>query len=288
MRKIGRLGCIISVLIALNSASGEFLSEKEKTIFHPRDKEIAEEVFKKFSAEKNLLTAQLVLKIGLVFKETPYVAHTLESEPEKLVINLRELDCTTFAESSLALALTIKKGNPTFEKFCDNLQNIRYYNGEIINYTSRIHYFSDWIFENSKIGFIADASEEIGHIPYPLNVNFMSTHPESYRQLKGNSSFVSAIAEKEKQISMRKMFYIPEENLAAVENQLNDGDIIGLTTTIKGMDVSHVGILIKQNGRVHLLHASSVLKKVVVSEELLEQYLKSSKSVTGIMVARPL
>ena len=261
---------------------------QQKVLFEPRDKQIVQNLLSKFPEGKNTATAELTAKIGIELLNTPYVAHTLEKEPEQLVLNLRELDCTTFAENCLALARTVKSGVTTFEKFCAELQNLRYYNGEINNYTSRIHYFSDWIFENSQRGFVNDVSGEIAQTPYPLNVNFMSTHPDSYRQLKSNNTFVKTIAEKEKQITLRKMFFIPEEKLAGVEPLLHDGDIVGITTTINGMDVSHVGILIKKDGRVHLLHASSVLKKVVVSDETLEDYLKGSKSVTGIMVARPL
>jgi hypothetical protein len=263
------------------------VAAQNSVIFEPRDKEIVQNLLTKFSEGKNMATTELTSKIGIELLNTTYVGHTLEKEPEQLVVNLRELDCTTFAENCLALARTIKSGVPTFEKFCSELKNIRYYNGEIKDYTSRIHYFSDWIFENSKRGFVADVSGEITQTPYPLNVNFMSTHPESYRQLKSNNTFIKTIAEKEKHITLRKMFFIPEEKLALVEPLLYDGDIVGITTTINGMDVSHVGILIIKSGRMHLLHASSVLKKVVVSDETLEDYLKGSKSVTGIMVARP-
>lgn len=279
---------LIFVLTPFNSNLKKSDEAMKGVVYLQKDKEIAEKVLKQFRAEKNISTAELVMKIGLFFIETPYVAHTLEFEPEQLVINLRELDCTTFAESSLALAMTIKESNPTFEKYCANLQNLRYYNGEITNYTSRIHYFSDWIFENSKRDFVADVSGEIGQTPYPLNVGFMSTHPESYKQLAGNSSFVTIIAEKEKYISTRKMFYIPEDKLSEVESYLKDGDIVGITTNMKGLDISHVGILVRKNNRIHLLNASSISMKVELTEGTLEEYLKNSKSSNGIMVARPL
>jgi len=131
-------------------------------------------------------------------------------------------------------------------------------------------------------------SVEIGQNSYPLNVGFKSTHPESYRQLAGNSSFVTIIAEKEKQITTRKMFYIPENKLSEVESYLKDGDIVGITTTLKGLDISHVGILVRKNNRIHLLNASSISMKVELTEGTLEEYLKNSKSANGIMVARPL
>jgi len=54
------------------------------------------------------------------------------------------------------------------------------------------------------------------------------------------------------------------------------------------MDISHVVIAIHKAGRIHLMHASLKYKKVIVSTETLEQYLNTYKSITGIMVARPL
>jgi len=254
--------------------------------YDPKDKEILSEIFTKYGNQNKASTAELVVLIGKYFLETPYVAHTLEMEPEQLVVNLRELDCTTFVENCLAISRTIKSGELSFEKFCAELQNIRYHNGRIDNYTSRIHYFSDWIYENDKRNIVKDVSQEIANSPYPLHVNFMSTHPESYAQLK-DASLIPVIAKQEKEISSRSMFYIPEEKLAEVEKDLIDGDIAGITTTIQGMDISHVVILIKKEGRVHLLHASSAAMKVMISENTLEDYLKSSKSATGIMVARP-
>ena len=277
----------IFVLTAFHSNTARSYEPLKGVVYLQKDKEIFEKILLQYSAEKNTPIAELVVKVGTFFKETPYVAHTLEIQPEQLVVNLRELDCTTFAESVLAIARTVKSEKPSFEQYTNELRNIRYRNGKIDGYPSRIHYFSDWIFENNKRNFIKDVSEEIAKIPYPLKVNFMSTHPASYVQLK-DSMLIPVIAKQEKEISSRRMFYIPEDKLAEFEHHLQDGDIVGITTTIKGMDVSHVGILVRQNGRVHLLHASSTAKKVILSEETLEEYMKSSKSATGIMVARPM
>lgn len=273
-------------ITACYSISKKNTKISDKVVFLQKDKEILEQILQLYSNEKNAATSDLIIKVGSFFKETPYVAHTLETEPEQLIVNLRELDCTTFAENCLAIARTIKSDNPSFEQFTHELQNIRYRNGVINGYTSRIHYFSDWIFENNKKYLLKDISKEIAEMPYRLSVNFMSTHPESYVQLK-DSTLIPVIAKQEKEISKREMYYIPKEKIAAVENRLHDGDIAGITTSIKGMDISHVVILRRVAGRMHILHASSTAKKVILSEETLEDYLKSSKSATGVMIARP-
>jgi len=286
MKKVTCLFLSIFVLTSFHSNTGKSNEPLKGVVYLQNDKQIFEKILQQFSAEKNTPIADLVVKVGTFFKETPYVAHTLEIEPEQLVVNLRELDCTTFAENCLAISRTIKSENPSFGQFTRDLQNIRYRNGKIDGYPSRIHYFSDWIFENNKRSFINDVSEEIAKIPYPLKVNFMSTHPASYVQLK-DSTLIPVIANQEKEISARTMFYIPEEKLTEFEHLLKDGDIAGITTTQKGMDISHVVILQRVAGRIHILHASSTAKKVILSDESLEEYLKSSKSATGIMVTRP-
>jgi hypothetical protein len=278
---------LIITISSCNSKPTKTTETSVKAVYLQKDKEIFEQILKLYANEINTATGDLIIKVGSFFKETPYIGHTLEAEPEQLVVNLRELDCTTFAENCLAIARTIKSENPSFEQFIKELQIIRYHNGVINGYTSRIHYFSDWIFENDKKYLVKDISKEISNTPYPLKVNFMSTHPESYIQLK-DSTLIPIIAKQEREISSRTMYFIPEEKLAKVENFLKDGDIAGITTTIKGMDISHVVILQRVDGRIHILHASSAANKVILSEETLEDYLLNSKMSTGIMIVRPL
>ena len=230
-----------------------------------------------------------MVEVGLLLKNTPYVANTLETPKEELVVNVRELDCTTFAENALAIANAVKSENPSFEKFAGELQKVRYRNGEIDEYPSRLHYFSDWIYNNQEKGLVKNVSKELAETPYSKKINFMSTHPESYNQLKNNNEMVERISNQENEISKREMYYIPEDKISEVEDKLKDGDIAGITTNIGGLDISHVVILKRnEDGRIHLLHASSAAHQVIVSNETLEEYLKNSKSATGIMVARPL
>jgi hypothetical protein len=259
----------------------------EKTVFEPKDQEILEQVFDLCSADQEVPTSALMVKVGSFFLETPYVAHTLEKEEEQLVINLREMDCTTFAENCLAISRTIQRGNHTFEQFANELQFLRYRDGKIDGYPSRLHYFCDWIHDNQEKKLIEDLSEEMAHTPLDKEIHFMSTHHESYRQLQESASLVDLIAAQEKEITARNMFYIPESRIAELEGQLMDGDIAGITTHIEGIAIQHVGLLIRKEGHIHLLHASSKAGKVVISENTLEEYLLNNSSASGIMLARP-
>jgi len=257
--------------------------------FQKTDKKIVEDVLLKCREDKKLETGLLVVKVGQLFLETPYVASTLElGAKEEMVINLREMDCTTFAENCLALARTIQKEHPTFTDFVDELRFIRYRDGILNEYPSRLHYFSDWIFNNDKKKTIKSISNEIGDFAFSNKLNFMSNHPENYPALKKHPEFIKEIAAQESEINNRKAWYIPKNKISEYEPFLHDGDIIGLTTSIPGMDISHVVIAIRKDGRIHLLNASSKFKKVLISKETLEQYLNIHKSTTGIMVARPL
>jgi hypothetical protein len=266
----------------LSASAGNLVCQEE-------DKEILERILEIHKEDTELAMSELMVKVGRFFLDTPYVAHTLESgDEEKLIINLRELDCTTFAENCLALARTIRSGEHSLEKFAAELLSIRYRDGVLEGYPSRLHYFCDWIHNNEQMKLITNVPEDLPQQSFHRQIHFMSTHPDSYRQLREDSTLVAALAAQEKNISSREMHYIPETSLEQVENQLKDGDIVGITTSIDGLAIQHVGILVRVEDRIHLLHASSAAKEVVLSRGTLEDYLLNSKSATGIMLARPL
>ena len=239
---------------------------------------------------KKLPVSGLIIETARFFLNKPYVASTLELEPEGLVINLRELDCTTFVETVLALSRAVKLYDiPTIENFGEQLRNIRYRRGNIGNYTDRNHYFSDWVYENETRGHIKDVTKEIGGVPYKLNLGFMSSHPDSYKQLKANPEFVEAIKKKEDEISQRDVYYIiPEASIKSCEKEMKDGDIVSFVTDIEGLDVSHVGFIHLNKGVVTFIHASSSAKKVIVNPQSLLVYVGKNKRNTGVMIARPM
>ncbi len=264
------------------------IPEKKDLLYESRDLEIVEMILQRYAGEGESGTGELVAEIGRQFLETPYVGHTLEKgDTEKLVINLRELDCTTFAENCLALARTAQMRKPNFGKFAKELEKIRYREGVRDGYASRLHYFSDWIYDNEKKKVVKDVSRGIAHLLMPNQVNFMTTHPANYPLLKDNPAVIAEIAAIEKEISGRMTWFIPKDKVSVLEGELKNGDILGLTTGIEGLDVSHVVIALRIDGHIRFIHASSKEKKVVISEETLEEYLKKSKMTTGIMVARP-
>ena len=241
-----------------------------KIIVTDADKAILQAKLDKFAAQRSLPIGELIINIGKDFLGTPYVAKTLDkTNEENLVVNLRELDCTTFVENCLAIARTVKSSKPNFKQFITELEKIRYRNGKMDGYVSRLHYFSEWISDNESKRLLDDVTFQLGGIRMPINLNLMSTKPEA-------------------ELSARIFFYIPTAKFGDAEADIQDGDIAAMTSPIEGIDVLHVGLMFRNQNRIYFLHASSTQKKVVITEEPFEQYLSESKRSSGIMIARPL
>ncbi len=289
MKQILTLNMLLFLIFSCGGGKSVEAPANDQLLYEASDSIMAVEVLRKFSLGEKPEPGILVRDIALHFLGTPYVAHTLENgADEKMVINLREMDCTTFAENCLALARTASMKKPSFAKFAEQLEKIRYRGGIRHGYGSRLHYFSDWIYDNDHKKMVKSISQEMAHMMVPNQVNFMSTHPDSYPVLKGNEELIAELTTLEKEISGRMTWFIPRDQMAEAERQILDGDIIGITSGIEGLDVSHVVIAIHQGRSLHFIHASSRENKVVVSDQSLRQYLDSSKMATGIMVARPL
>ena len=250
------------------------------------------EVYERYCAamkEKTALPAGgLMVETARFFLGTPYVAGTLEEVPERLVINLHGLDCMTLVENTTALAWSVKH-RPAFDGYASALKDMRYRNAgnATLDYTDRLHYTTDWIYENEKRGYLKDVTKEIGGKPLKLDLSFMSTHPDSYKQLKGNPDRIAIMAAKEKEINARPHYYIPQDEIDAHAGQIRNGDIVCFVTTVKGLDISHVGIICREGDKLTFIHASTTKKQVIVNEEPLQEYVQGVKRNCGIMIVRP-
>ncbi|WP_089239505.1 N-acetylmuramoyl-L-alanine amidase-like domain-containing protein [Belliella buryatensis] len=231
---------------------------------------------------------ELNIIIGSWMLGTPYVEKTLEIPgDEKLVINLVGLDCTTYLETVIGLSSIVKKGQITFESYEKELEKIRYRNGILGEYPSRLHYFSDWLYENEQKGIIKDITAEIGGQTYTNQPSFMSENPQYYPQLS-SPIFVNDIKSIETQIANRTYHYIPKSDIKKHESNIKSGDLIAITSSLNNLDIVHVGFAIEKAGRIHLLHASTRSMQVEITAVPLADYIQNNKSQTGIMVARML
>ena len=254
----------------------------------PENKEAVINKIKEVNGIDNALFGEELVAIGRTFIGTPYIAKTLEDgEEESLVITLEGLDCTTYVENVLAFGLLKEKAGPSFDSFVKTLEKIRYRDGKLDGYGSRLHYFTEWISNNEKKGLVQNITASLGGVELDKKLHFMSGHRDLYPRLKDDTLF-QQIQDTEKELQQHPLCILSQEMLTLNEDQLQNGDIIALATSIEGLDVTHTGFAIRaDDGRIHLLHASSA-GTVEISELPLADYLKKIKNNTGVIVARPL
>ena len=228
-----------------------------------------------------------VALLGQEFLGTPYVAGTLEGDTERLIVNLDELDCTTYVETVLTLAYTAGERRNSWRDYIHNLEKIRYRNGTINDYASRLHYFSDWVVDNTHRGTIKEYTSRMPENDWAVKtLDFMSRNRDLYPALKDSTQY-ERIKDCEIGYRSHRYPYVKAARLAnkAFANTLKDGDVVALTTKKPGLDVTHMGIIIKKDGVPHLMHASSKAGKVIIDDLPLADYLKRT-GATGIRIIR--
>lgn len=222
----------------------------------------------------------------------PYVAHTLEvNKTERLIVNLRQLDCTTYVENVCALTWCMKQKKYTFEDFCKILQTLRYRGGKLNGYASRLHYFTQWIEDNTLLGLVHETQSKGApfNATQTIHIDYMSKNPDKYKMLKGQDSLIAEIAQQEKQLNGKKYRYITKNaiyNNKITRETIADGDIIAILTNIPGLDTSHIGIAVWHKDGLHLLNASQIHKKVVEEPMTLRKYMSKHPKQTGIRVVK--
>ena len=253
------------------------------------DLRIFDEVIDSILPFKALPMRELMVKTAMQFLGTPYVAYTLEIEPERLTVNLRETDCILFVEMCLSLALTAKSGKPDFETYCNTLRGLRYKDGVVDGYPSRNHYTSAWIRQGEKNGIMKDISRDLGGTEYEQTFSFMSSHPQSYRQLKDHPELIKDIRKTERSLD-GQYWYLPKKQLARSAKGIKDGDIICYCYDggkVPGLDIAHVTIAYHtEDGTLTFIHASSADHKVEINDVPVIPYVNGMKSQSGIRVLR--
>lgn len=248
-------------------------------------------LFKKAQTLKTKSMPSLMLFFARQLKGLPYVAKTLEvNSDEQLVVNLRQLDCTTYVETVLALSRCMAQGKTSFANYCTQLRMIRYAGG-VVSYPTRKHYFTYWILQSAGQGLVQDIQGP--NPPFKavqtVKANYMTNHLDQYPMLNGRLDWIRKIKAMETSITGMKPRYIPKgalDNSVLLRRTVHDGDIIGLVTTKEGLEISHVGIAVWHKDGLHLLNASSLYHKVVEDSDLLAAYLNKRKSAKGIRLLR--
>jgi len=205
------------------------------------------------------------------------------------------MDCVTFFENSLCIARIIQKSKLYLNSLIEEVTFTRYRNGKIEDYSSRLHYTSDWITDNVQKKVIEDVTDSIARNIYPkgakpvqFNVTFMSENPQYYKALQNDKTLVEKISHYESEIRKRTYFIITIDKIKSIEKFLKTGDIIAIATSKKGLDYSHTGLIFVDDEQIaHFLHASTKTKKVTL-DIAISKYVEQNSSNIGISVLRPL
>ena len=201
--------------------------------------------------------------LGIGYSEQTLIGD--KDTQEVFVINLRELDCFTFIEYVEAMRLSV-----SFQDFGMHLRKVRYKSGAV-DFTSRNHFFTDWREDNTE--FVNDITEEIG------GMHTAMTH-KILNEKEDGTPFVPGLAPVEREVS-----YIPSGAVDAISEKLRTGDYLGIYSKVKGLDVSHVGIIIREDNTIFLRHGSSQKKYRKVIDQDFHRYIAGKP---GIIVLRPI
>ena len=289
----------LSIWLFLSSpivfSQGTAAVKKKVPVKQPTHQEIFNE---KMTLPRPLSMTTGVVAFGKTFRGNPYPKSKIDTtkrtdgsvklqpiSAEVLVVNLRIFDCVTFVESMIALTQTSRSKTPNFDIFKQKIAQIRYRNGEI-DYAARLHYFSDWLFENEKRGVLKNITQSIDGEIFDKSVFYMSYKKDTLYGNMADPTTFARMKKVEENITNRVKYFIPKDKVADIESKIKDGDIIGITNRLEGMDMAHTGIALWQNGRLYMLHASSQFRQVLISDVPLVDYLARNKSQTGIMVGR--
>ena len=256
--------------------------------------DVLKRILQKSSAEKwrKLPIGKVIGKVAMELAGTPWMPFTLDVSPdaEYCVVNLKGVDCFTFIENSLCLARMIKRVETSPEDLVNEVQFTLYREGKMGDFTTRLHYISDWFFDNEKKGVLKILTPELpGAETFPQKIDFMTKHPGSYKQLKSHPELTSGIKAAEDRINARSLKYLPMDSLKDAEHLLQTGDLVGVTTTKGGLDIGHCGLCLKdENGVVHFVDASSIRRKMRVTYEPEMVASLNRPQFTGVMIVRPL
>jgi len=235
----------------------------------------------------------LMQNLGVRLRGRPYLEGTLDTgSSESLVVRLDGFDCVTFIETTLALARGIRAGDSTYAGFARRLAKLRYRNGTLQGYCSRLHYFTEWMADNEEKGLVERIDDTLGGRRMADTIDFMSTHRGSYDRFATNDSLYACVQAMEDSLRARQQArpvrFVPQDSIRAVYDQLRAGDIVGIATSIDGLDIAHTGLVYAPpdgGSERGFLHASLSDGVVVLPD--LQRYIRQIDHQIGIVVARP-
>lgn len=209
---------------------------------------------------------------------------------ETLHVNLDQFECVSFIESSVAVARCGWLGTATGECFERELIASRYRGGDIGDYASRLHYFTDWIGDNQARHRVVDLTPSLGGRPVYRNF-FYITRRRLQRAVVSDAVTMDLhqeLASTEARLSAMPHAVLDREQAPPVLSKLQEGDLVAFVRERPGLLVHHAGFAHWSGGKPRLLHASSYHHRVVITATDVTDYLLRRPERRGILVIRPL
>lgn len=244
---------------------------------------------------RQLPLSERTIKVARELVGTAYVNYTLEVDDriESPVANLKQMDCWTYYENSLAIARLLRY-KPGPYKPTDMLHMVeieRYRNGVCTgSYLSRMHHLEEVFADNQRRGYAVNITPRLpGAERMRREIREMTVQWKNYRYLRSNPSLIEPMGKIEAQVSNLPVYQIPKSKVRAVENYLQNGDICAITSTDKSGYTSHVGMIVRLNNRAYFTHATSDREKgrMVIIDRPITDYLNDSAKHSGIVICRP-
>jgi hypothetical protein len=245
---------------------------------------------------EKLPLGRAIARVGQLAQGTPYRAATLEEylaagaapSTEPATCYLTVFDCVTLVESAQAVARTAAKPNAGWDDFVHEIERMRYRGGVRAGYASRLHYFSEWITDNTRRGLVRDMGPSLGADEDRRPLRFMSTHRSAYPALKDDATY-EAIVRMERTLDAQPRHVIATARIPAAMDRIHTGDVLAFATGVDGLDASHTGLAYRDPaGVLRVLHAPLSGGAVTISRGDLHAYVGGIRRSTGVMVARPL
>ncbi|MES2983352.1 MAG: N-acetylmuramoyl-L-alanine amidase-like domain-containing protein [Verrucomicrobiota bacterium] len=244
---------------------------------------------------RSLAIGDRTVRVARELTGAPYINYSLEVDNriESPVANLNAMDCWTFYENALAISrMLVAKPAPYRPQ--DMLQMIeieRYRNGVCTgNYLSRMHHLEEVFYDNQRRGLARNITSQIpGAVRIHREIHEMTVQWRNYRYLKHNPSLIEPMGRIEARVSKLPVYHIPKDKARAAEAYLQNGDICAITTHDLDGYTSHVGLIIKINGRAYFSHATSERDKgrMTIIDRPITDYLNAKSKHAGMIICRP-
>jgi hypothetical protein len=235
------------------------------------------------------------IRVARAMVGTPYMNYTLEVDDriESPVANLGAMDCWTYYENALAFArmLRYKPGPYTPQDMLHMVEVERYRGGVCTGgYLSRMHQLEEVFWDNERRGFAKNITPRLpGAVRLRREIHEMTVQWKSYRYLRNNPSLLPEMGRIEARVSNLPVWHIPKRNVRAIEGYLQDGDVCAITSNDSSSYTSHVGLIVKLQGRAYFTHATSDRDKgrMTVIDRPITDYLNQGSKHAGIVILRP-